>query len=121
MVAVVGVGMAAGTAAGMVAGGTAGIGMEDIGIVGAGGLAMAGAGGDSAAGTLTGLGVNTRTDITTAVTAITAVMAHLPALKTKPQRFNPDWPTSVSIMARSTAKLVQGRKARSKLSRPSAA
>ena len=123
MAAVVGVGMVVGTeagteagmAAGMAAGGTAVTGMEEIGIVGAGGPAMAGAGGAWAAGIPTRLGVNTLTDIMP-----TAPTSH-PVLKTKPQRFNPGLLTSVSIMVRSMAKLVQALKVPSKPSRPSTA
>src|ERR1700751_2815348 len=106
--------MVAGTAgtAGTTAGGTAVGGMEAIGIVGAGGLATVGAGGAGAGGIPTRLGVNIPMVTTTAATAI------LPALKTKPQKFNQGLLTSVSITARSTAKLVRGQKVRSKLSRP---
>ena len=102
------VGMEAGTA-GTAAGGTAVGGMEAIGIVGAGGLATVGAG---AGGIPTRLGVN--------IPMVTPAGAKtiLPALKTKPQQFNQGLLTSVSITARSTAKLVQGQKVRSKLSRP---
>ena len=122
MAAVVGVGMVvgteAGTEAGMAAGGTAVIGMEEIGIVGAGGPAMAGAGGERAAGIPTRLGASTLTAIMLAAMAATA---SLPVLKTKLQRFNPGLLTSASIMARSTAKLVQAQKVPSKLFRPSTA
>lgn len=109
------VGMEAGTA-GTAAGGTAVGGMEAIGIVGAGGLATVGAGGAGAGGIPTRLGVNIPMVTTTAATA--AATAILPALKTKPPQFNQGLLTSVSITARSTAKLVQGQKVRSKLSRP---
>ena len=115
MVVVVGVGMAVGTEAGMAAGGTAVGRTAAIGIVGAGGPAMAGAGGAWAAGIPTRLGVNILTE------TMPKAPASLPVLKTKPQPFNPGLLTSVSIMVRSMAKLVQAQKVPSKPSRPSTA
>src|SRR5215469_4346553 len=115
--------MEAGTAVGMEAGtaaGTAVGGMEAIGIVGVGGPVTAGAGGAGAVGIPTRLGVNILTVIpavTTVETAAATAIVKEPT--TKPQQSNRGLRISVSITARSTAKLVQGRKVPSKLSRPS--
>lgn len=125
----VAVGTAVGTAAGMeAAGGTVVGGMEAIGIVGAGGPATAGAGGVGADGIPTGRGgtilmvtgtaVTEHTvipEVTAMATAVATVILQAP--KVKPQRFNPGLLTSVSIMARSTARLARVQKARSKPSR----
>lgn len=129
MVVAVGAGMAvvgteAGMAAGMAAGGTVVGGTAAIFIIGVGGPATAGAGGVGADGIPTGLGGNILMATGTAVTAATAIpevteaaTVILQAPKVKPQRFNPGLLTSVSIMARLTARLARVRKARSKPSR----
>lgn len=121
------VGTEAGMAAGMAAGGTVVGGTAAIFIIGVGGPATAGAGGGGADGIPTGLGANILMATGMAVTEATAiaeVMAitevteaatvSLRAPKVKPQRFNPGLLTSVSIMARSTARLARVQKARSK-------
>ena len=127
------VGMEAGTEGGMVAGtaGTAVGGMEAggtavTGTVGAGGQVTAGVGGVGAVGIPILLGVNTRTvtmmaEVTAAAVAAVAVMAILPAPVMKPQPSSPDSLTSVTIMARSTARSVPEPKALSKLSKPTVA
>ena len=118
------VGMAAGTA-GMAVGGTEAGGMAVTGIVGVGGRVTAGVGGVGAVGTPIRPGVNIRTVTTmAAVTAAAVAVAPMAILLVQVMRPRPSslgLLTSVTIMARSTERLVPKPKALSKLSKPTGA